>query len=282
MPKFRKKPVVIEAVQWTGGPSWPAISALNDGIICHSHYQTLSFRTLEGTMTASLGDWIIKGVKGEVYPCKPDIFSQSYDAVEPSSDAVTQQPPPAPSDRIPAWELTMRDAFQRFTDQLLRASLRAKEDQTTIEEWRSRTFGVTKDAGRLAARANVEMAELIEALSQGDEKAAAFEVADVVIVLYGVAECLGIDLHDTIDDKMKINRERVWKVAGDGTGKHAREPDAPPVHVIHYVRTPPLGLALVATCSCGFTSSDTHLMNNSDHAIAVHISDAIARGETVR
>lgn len=59
--KFRKKPVVIEA------------------------YQTnveLKIETLEGTMTANPGDWIITGVKGEQYPCKPDIFEATYEQVE--------------------------------------------------------------------------------------------------------------------------------------------------------------------------------------------------------
>ena len=59
--KFRKKPVVIEA------------------------YQTdveLDIETLEGTMCANVGDWIITGVNGEQYPCKPDIFAKSYEAVE--------------------------------------------------------------------------------------------------------------------------------------------------------------------------------------------------------
>ena len=59
MPRFRKRPVVIEAVQWTG-PGFTEIE------------------TLEGTMTAFPGDWIITGVKGEQYPCKPDIFEATY------------------------------------------------------------------------------------------------------------------------------------------------------------------------------------------------------------
>jgi hypothetical protein len=59
MPKFRKKPVVKE-------------DFIGDGIEIH---------TLEGTMTASKGDWIIKGVSGEFYPCKPDIFEKTYEAV---------------------------------------------------------------------------------------------------------------------------------------------------------------------------------------------------------
>lgn len=80
MPKFRKKPVEIEAFQlgsamylpdWFPKPSEEDIT--NDGVIIY---------TLEGNHLARWGDWIIKGVKGEFYPCKPDIFLQTYDPVE--------------------------------------------------------------------------------------------------------------------------------------------------------------------------------------------------------
>lgn len=79
MPFYREKPVVIEAVQWTGGNAvslldWIGESAEQDG-------PDLIIHTLEGDHEASLGDWIIKGVKGEFYPCKPDIFEATYEAV---------------------------------------------------------------------------------------------------------------------------------------------------------------------------------------------------------
>ena len=80
--KYRKKPVVIEAVQWTG---------LNEDEIyefTHGECQLcandcrLFIPTLEGSMEASVGDFIIRGVKGEYYPCKPDIFEATYEPVE--------------------------------------------------------------------------------------------------------------------------------------------------------------------------------------------------------
>jgi len=82
MGKYRKKPVVIEAVQWTGENADVVAEffgqedtfGLNDGI--------WNIMTLEGTMAASPGDWIIKGVAGEFYPCKPDIFEQTYESVD--------------------------------------------------------------------------------------------------------------------------------------------------------------------------------------------------------
>ena len=89
--KFRKKPVVIEAVRWTGANmedmlAFIDISTLpDDGIHVHKGIGhcppegTLDIPTLEGVMTARAGDWIIKGVKGEYYPCKPDIFAETYE-----------------------------------------------------------------------------------------------------------------------------------------------------------------------------------------------------------
>jgi len=81
--KYRKKPVVIEAVQFTLDS---AIHARDfcDGILFDNSpvRPWINIKTLEGTMRADLGDWIIKGVKGEFYPCKPDIFEATYDKVE--------------------------------------------------------------------------------------------------------------------------------------------------------------------------------------------------------
>lgn len=88
--KFRKKPVVIEAFLWTGGPDqtedpvW-ACDAIREGKIFFENAGTpdvkLKINTLEGVMTADQGDYIIQGIKGEIYPCKPDIFQQTYEAV---------------------------------------------------------------------------------------------------------------------------------------------------------------------------------------------------------
>jgi hypothetical protein len=93
--KFRKKPVVIEAVLWDGRESTlDEVFALFDGKIPSDGIHvdsglgyvpalgTLDIPTLEGVMTAQPGDWIIKGVAGEVYPCKPDIFRATYELAE--------------------------------------------------------------------------------------------------------------------------------------------------------------------------------------------------------
>lgn len=78
--KFRKKPVVIEAVQWLGNNLPELIAFIGERPPTDA--SGLFINTLEGQMFASPGDWIIKGVAGEFYPCKPDIFQQTYEQVE--------------------------------------------------------------------------------------------------------------------------------------------------------------------------------------------------------
>jgi hypothetical protein len=83
--KFRKKPVVIEARQlipensqelaeWCGGSVKGTMLDMTERVV--------SIETLEGEMRANMGDWIIKGVNGEFYPCKPDIFEKTYERVD--------------------------------------------------------------------------------------------------------------------------------------------------------------------------------------------------------
>lgn len=85
--KYRKKPVVIEAIKWSGYNQKSMVDFMelirgsgekefrfdNDNLIIH---------TLEGEMKVQSGDYIIKGVKGEIYPCKPDIFKETYEEIE--------------------------------------------------------------------------------------------------------------------------------------------------------------------------------------------------------
>jgi len=96
---FRKKPIEIEAVQWDGTAEgatpiidWilssdatatyrcsnPDRCAENGGDTPHD----IQIHTLEGVMTASVGDWIIRGVQGEFYPCKPDVFEATYEEIK--------------------------------------------------------------------------------------------------------------------------------------------------------------------------------------------------------
>jgi hypothetical protein len=79
---YRKRTVVIEAIRWTGD-NYPAvaewISDRGGMVIPHLPFQTLVIPTMGGDMRATAGDWIIRGVKGEFYPCKPDIFELTYE-----------------------------------------------------------------------------------------------------------------------------------------------------------------------------------------------------------
>ena len=80
--KFRKKPVVIEAVLWdgtNGALEKIADLALDGGRRVSLIGNKLEIPTLEGVMTADFGDWVIQGVSKEVYPCKPDIFEMTYE-----------------------------------------------------------------------------------------------------------------------------------------------------------------------------------------------------------
>lgn len=90
--KFRKKPVVIEAWQFmtnneAGSPHMDDLVGWvngKHGNIAHHDGTSIYIETLEGTHRAEVHDWIIRGVKGEFYPCKPDIFAATY---EPAEDA---------------------------------------------------------------------------------------------------------------------------------------------------------------------------------------------------
>lgn len=83
--KYRKRPVEIEAAHFTGLNAdqvldWMATHGASVVVTNRAH-DTIYIDTLEGTMRADAGDWIIRGVQGEFYPCKPDIFDQTYEAV---------------------------------------------------------------------------------------------------------------------------------------------------------------------------------------------------------
>lgn len=104
--RFRKKPVEVEAFEflprwgkmgvpianeWAKIPSWFTQAELNDEVHIWGDDEEpyCMIETLEGRMKATSGDWIIRGVKGEIYPCKPDIFALTYEPVSPGGT-----PPP--------------------------------------------------------------------------------------------------------------------------------------------------------------------------------------------
>lgn len=104
--KYRKKPAVVEALQWTGKNSRPMFDFLTDTVdkpillsgasffISHEGETgscVLNINTLEGIMRAAPGDYIIKGVKGEFYPCKPDIFEATYEEYSDAMNDLAKQ-----------------------------------------------------------------------------------------------------------------------------------------------------------------------------------------------
>ncbi|CAB3905786.1 hypothetical protein LMG2828_04742 [Achromobacter piechaudii] len=108
---FRKKPVVIEAVQIDNrmdltSPPWWAEAVQQNRVILRGmgkftrDLPTVEIQTLEGVMTGVQGDWIIRGVQGELYPCKPDIFAATYEEAGPISST-----PPASAQPERDWEL---------------------------------------------------------------------------------------------------------------------------------------------------------------------------------
>lgn len=98
--KFRKKPVVVEAIQFDGSKKSASVicrwaNPLSPGAEPWIDYvergtglaEDFLVHTLEGEMRVYPGDWVIKGIKGECYPCKPDIFEATYEPVEEAPDA---------------------------------------------------------------------------------------------------------------------------------------------------------------------------------------------------
>jgi hypothetical protein len=97
MMQYRKKPVVIDAQCWLGTAE-TAVSIVNwildsggeayyvvDPIAARPY---IAIETLEGVMRASVGDWIIRGVQGEFYPCKPDVFEATYEPANPQNESI--------------------------------------------------------------------------------------------------------------------------------------------------------------------------------------------------
>lgn len=80
--KFRKKPVIIDAIEWTGKNIDEIAKFMKWRNFDHDIRNGLIIHTLEGQHIASEGDFIIKGVHGEFYPCKPDIFALTYEKAE--------------------------------------------------------------------------------------------------------------------------------------------------------------------------------------------------------
>jgi hypothetical protein len=126
MAYFRKKPVVIEAFQWKGfvevfKPWIDALDGVPFTIVDSGTSQCgIEIDTLEGKMTARPSDWIIKGVNGEFYPCKPDIFAATYEPAEPRP----------PTSELEILATALRDEWKKIENRLQKridADRRARE-----------------------------------------------------------------------------------------------------------------------------------------------------------
>ena len=79
--RYKKKPVVVEAIQYTRETAEACVRFCGKHFMCFVENK-LIIKTLEGNHRVSFGDYIIKGVKGEIYPCKPDVFEMTYEEVK--------------------------------------------------------------------------------------------------------------------------------------------------------------------------------------------------------
>lgn len=82
MGKYRKKPAVIEAIEWTGKNFFEIQDFVGRDDCFINICSSLEISTLEGDLTAKEGDMVIRGVQGEFYPCKPDIFKETYERID--------------------------------------------------------------------------------------------------------------------------------------------------------------------------------------------------------
>lgn len=137
--QYRKKPVVIEAFKFVADhtnthptvPDW-FVDAVCAGLV-KAEPTTILIKTLEGVMRADPGDWIIRGIKGEIYPCKPDIFAGSYDpvaSVDPTGASAPINSIGGPAD-VPALDMPAREErFRKELESLLNSHSRENGSNT--------------------------------------------------------------------------------------------------------------------------------------------------------
>jgi len=97
------------------------------------------------------------------------------------------------------------------------------ETQATIREWQIDTFGAPTNSMRTATRLNEEVAELLVDMSLGNHAKVPDEMADIYVVLCGLAGELGVDIAAEVDKKMTINRARRWRITDEGHGYHIKD-----------------------------------------------------------
>jgi len=147
--KYRKKPVVIEAIQYTGANINDIARFVGDVPNWSPDSDSYDIETLEGTMTAEHGDWIIKGVKGEFYPCKPDIFEQTYTTVS---------------------EYDPNAALNRSIETLVNAVCAATGDDPADEDYSGMMLrlGQLGERAKDAAPSSIQPGDLVENIERPD------------------------------------------------------------------------------------------------------------------
>lgn len=80
--KYRKKPVIIDAIQYLQDVNWKEVKTFAGDCLIPAERPNWAIKTLEGEMLITNGDYVIKGIQGEFYPCKPDIFAKTYEPAE--------------------------------------------------------------------------------------------------------------------------------------------------------------------------------------------------------
>lgn len=170
MSRYTKKPITINAFQWDGKnpdgnhESWPTWAWESSDISWtgNSKEGWLAIQTLEGEIFANSGDWIIRGVKGEIYPCKPDIFEATYEPAE-------SRPPSGNSD--PVTPETAKEAIERDLSNLIdRCAIFPKESKETDPRY-WQTLAIYSPSGN---------SEGLEAMEAVDE----LEKYSMIAVLY--------------------------------------------------------------------------------------------------
>lgn len=228
--RYRKKPVTIETMRvpemlgrighadlWDTARS---VAAWCGGQATLTGQPGVRIDTLEGTMLASPGDFIIKGVQGEFYPCKPGIFDETYEQASGSGDAL------APAQWVAKF-LDLDDEHRlRAVGHLLDAAARAHACYGMDH------VGRLEQASRDLARLQAGLSEAIDLIQEGDTKAAAQAEAERVRLASGLADLVGVDEDATSDLTGAVGEAlrivRMLRDDRDRTGDEAERLAPPP------------------------------------------------------
>ena len=213
---FRKKLVVIEAVQIEKrmdqtSPAWWAEAIQKNQVILHGmgkwsrDLPIVEIETLEGTMTGVQGDWIIRGVKGELYPCKPDIFAATYEPATTQDDTLARTGNTAKEQEMYAAGIDVGRAIERENA----AVAGGAQDDAKVYHFEQRSrFGPWIEVEKPTER-SVEFVRRVAAPAAGDAlptiKGAAITGGYVVVTPSGWGEDKPQKVRDAILRLLPVN-----------------------------------------------------------------------------